>query len=260
MNIMLDKLKISKTILIIMASIITGISAIGASVYFYSRYQKALKQIQNPQAAGQEELQGVVNQISKFMDLPTGEQPTLATVTDVSKLQDQPFFAKAKNGDKVLIYNTARKAILYDPSRNKIIEVAPLSVASDSAQTKKDSGDATQQNNLNIVFYNGTSVVGLTSTAESELKKLVNNFNVVLRDNAKKRDYEKTMVVDLSGTKGALAQKVATALRTVVGTLPEGEDRPNIASGQTADILVIVGKDLVSPTPTVATPTAAPIQ
>ena len=60
--------------------------------------------------------------------LPEGEEPTIATVTDPEKLQDQAFFANAKTGDKVLIYTRAKKAYLFDPVANKLIEVAPLTV------------------------------------------------------------------------------------------------------------------------------------
>jgi hypothetical protein len=34
----------------------------------------------------------------------------------------------AKKGDKVLIYTNAKKAILYDPELNKIVNVAPLNI------------------------------------------------------------------------------------------------------------------------------------
>lgn len=34
-----------------------------------------------------------------------------------------------KNGDKVLIYVKAKKAILYDPAKNIIVDVAPVNIA-----------------------------------------------------------------------------------------------------------------------------------
>lgn len=234
---MLPKFRISKTILIIVVSLVTGISAIGASVYFYSRYQKALRQLQNPQAAAAEELSDIVKRVGKMLWLPTDEQPILATITDASKLADQPFFALAKNGDKVLIYNTARKAILYDPIKNKILEVGPLTVASPSAAV------ATSSATLNFALYNGTNIKGLTNTVEQALRKNMENINIVLRDNAKKRAYEKTMVVDLTGLKKIEAQEIASGLKAEVGTLPQGEDKPVLPVGQTADFLIIAGKD-----------------
>lgn len=101
------------------------VAAAGAAVYFYQQLSE-LKQ--DPQKVAQEEVQSVVEKVSKIMVLPEGEQPTLATVAAPERLKDQPFFAKAKVGDKVLLYASARKAILYDPVANKIVEVAPINI------------------------------------------------------------------------------------------------------------------------------------
>lgn len=106
----------------------------GATAYFYTQYSN-LKQ--NPAAEAQEEVAKLVAQISKLMVLPEGEDPTVATVTDVEKLVDQPFFAKAENGFKVLIYTGAKKAILFDPSSGKIIEVAPINIGDNNKSTSR---------------------------------------------------------------------------------------------------------------------------
>ena len=78
---------------------------------------------QNSQAA--DNTSQVVSRVGNMMLLPD-ETPTIATVTDLSKLQGQKFFAHAEKGDIVLMYAKAQKAILYSPSQNKIIEVAPI--------------------------------------------------------------------------------------------------------------------------------------
>ena len=82
----------------------------------------------SPQQAKQEEIEALVAAVGKLMVLPADEQPVVATVANPEKLKDQPFFANAKVGAKVLIYNKARKAILYDPVGKRIIDVAPLSI------------------------------------------------------------------------------------------------------------------------------------
>lgn len=77
-------------------------------------------------AQAQAEANALVAKVSKLMALPADETPTIATVTDASIVKDQPFFAQAQNGDKVLIYQKAGKAILYRESENKIIEVGAV--------------------------------------------------------------------------------------------------------------------------------------
>lgn len=69
----------------------------------------------------------IIAKVGKLVELPQGEEPTIATVTDLEPLQGQAFFAGAAVGDKVLIFSKSKKAILYRPSTNKIITVAPIS-------------------------------------------------------------------------------------------------------------------------------------
>ena len=110
-----------------LVSVVLGVLVLalaGTSVMFYMQNKK-LKV--DPQQVSQEENQKVIADVGKLVLLPEGESPTIATVTDPEKLKaEQAFFAKAMNGDKVLIYTRALKAIMYRPSENKIIEVAPL--------------------------------------------------------------------------------------------------------------------------------------
>jgi hypothetical protein len=106
--------------------------AIAAAGYFY--WQMHLLK-QNPQVVAQEEVSDLVAKVSNLMVLPTGEIPTIATVSDPSALKDQAFFALAAKGDKVLIYAQAKKAILYSVALNKIIDVAPLNIGAQPAVT-----------------------------------------------------------------------------------------------------------------------------
>lgn len=96
-----------------------------AALYLY-RELSVLKQ--DPQRAAQEEAAMLTEKVGHHMVLPENEQPTIATVTDPEKLKDQPFFANAKIGSKVLIYTNAKKAILFDEENDKILEVAPLNI------------------------------------------------------------------------------------------------------------------------------------
>jgi predicted negative regulator of RcsB-dependent stress response len=93
-----------------------------------SRLKKENQKLSNPQAAAQAETKQITAQVGKLIELPANETPTVATVVDATKLQKQAFFSSAKNGDRVLIYTQAKKAILYRPSINKVIQVAPVNI------------------------------------------------------------------------------------------------------------------------------------
>ncbi|MEO7364045.1 MAG: hypothetical protein ABIV43_00865, partial [Candidatus Saccharimonadales bacterium] len=58
--------------------------------------------------------------------VPADETPTVATVSNVEKLKGQTFFANAQIGDKVIVYVNAKQAILYRPSTNQIVTMAPV--------------------------------------------------------------------------------------------------------------------------------------
>lgn len=112
-----------KIVVAIMALLVLALG--GTAVVFYRKYDDIRK---NPQKYVQDTVEDLVKQVRQLIVLPDGEVPTVATVVDPQKLKDQPFFAKASVGDKVLIYGNARKVYLFNPSTNKIVEVAPLSI------------------------------------------------------------------------------------------------------------------------------------
>lgn len=118
--------KRSSNVFLIVLGLI-ALLGIAASVFFFTKYQNANKLLTNTGAVSADEAKKITDKISKFYSLPSDETPNVATVLDVTKLTDQPFFAKASNDDKVLIYQKAGIAILYRPSENKIINIAPVS-------------------------------------------------------------------------------------------------------------------------------------
>jgi hypothetical protein len=110
------------------AVIILLVAGAGWLAYGYIHTKNELTKLKNPSAAGQNQTQQLIGKVGRLVDLPSGETPTLATVNDASKLKNQVFFADAQNGDKVLIYNHAGKAVLYRPSTNKIIEYSKVNL------------------------------------------------------------------------------------------------------------------------------------
>ena len=110
----------------------------GSAVYFAYKYNQAkedVTRLSDPQAAAKAETDKLVAKVSALVEVPQGETPTVATVSDASKLKTQAFFAHAENDDKVLIYTQAKKAILYRPSTNKIVEIAPVNIGASETKT-----------------------------------------------------------------------------------------------------------------------------
>jgi hypothetical protein len=112
------------------------LGATAAAGYYYKQYDTLKK---NPNKTAQDETAATIAAVGKLIALPEGEQPTLATVTDPEKLKSQTFFAHAQKGDKVLVYTGAKKAILYNPTSNMIIEVAPVNIGESTASNNTDA-------------------------------------------------------------------------------------------------------------------------
>jgi len=91
----------------------------------------------NPQALVQQQTNDLLTKVGKLTTLPTSETPTIAVVSDVNAARLQsPFFKNAQNGDKVLMYVKAGEAVLYRPTTNKVILVAPLTLTNSTTTTK----------------------------------------------------------------------------------------------------------------------------
>ena len=146
------------------------------------------------------------------MTLPTGESPNVATIIDKDKLKDQAFFNNAENGDKVLIYTKAQKAIIYRPSTNKIINVGPITLNQVPVAVVNAGGNVTDvTKKLNDTF---TTAINVATAGDAKNKNAIS----------------KTTVVDVNGQNAKAAQDIATALGGTVGSMPAGESAPAGAS------------------------------
>jgi hypothetical protein len=103
------------------------------------KYAEATKQLdaykKDPNAAAQAEVNKTIEEVGKLYALPKDEQPSVATVKDKAKLSDQPFFAKAENGDITLIYSNAKLALLYRPTTKQIINVSSVTIQDQPTKT-----------------------------------------------------------------------------------------------------------------------------
>jgi hypothetical protein len=159
----------------------------------------------------------IADNVRLIAQVPSNETPVISTIADKSKI-NQAFLSEAENGDKIVIYPKARKAVLYRPSTKRIVAIAPVA-------------DTPPQ----IFLRNGTKQTNLDPVV-TKLQQAPEEYRLLSRDNAAK-SYEQTMVIDLTGLRETEAKQLAQALGGQVGSLPEGESRPD------GELLVIIGDD-----------------
>lgn len=102
--------------------------ALGFGIFFFVKYQNEANRAQELVAVHSNQVNGteeLINTISKLVLLPN-EKPTVATVSDSKKLVKKGILADAQNGDKLLVYQDAQKAVLFRPGVNKIIAVEDI--------------------------------------------------------------------------------------------------------------------------------------
>lgn len=187
----------------------------------------------DPQSIAKEEIKQLTDKLTKLVVLPEGEDPVVATVTDKEKLKDQPVFAKAENGDKIVIYAKAQKAYIYRPSTNILIDVVPVNIGNQQiAFTGVD-----ENHPLAVALVNGTKNTGIAGELEKRINdKKIPGVKVVSKATAKYDNYEKTLVFDVDGKHGQQAKEMATLLSGEVAT----ESAETFAK---ADIMVVIGAD-----------------
>lgn len=218
----------------------------GAAGYFYYKYKQAIRTVDT-----KEEIAQLVETIGAVMELPSDETPTLATVTDREKLTDQPFFRKSENGDKVLIYTNAGRAILYRPSLGKIVDVTAINVQEQSTAAPEENvavespaqeevvstPEVILNGPVKIAFLNGSTKTGVTQPAEDKiLAAFPEGVAVVGKEKASKNTYQGIIVADISGKASARAGEIATTLGGTMSAFPAEE----LVPGE-ADIVVIIG-------------------
>lgn len=209
--------------------------SIVAVVVMYFQYRN-LKN--DPNAEKNAETKQLVAQVSKFYDLPTDETPTVATVSDKSKVVDQPFFTKAENGDKILIYRKNKLVILFRPSQNKIINSGPVDLDAATGASTGTTSQAQTPSVAKVGLYNASTTVGITNDAEKTLTSspYASSLSIAEKKNANNTKLGKVVVVDLSGSNKDLAAKIAATMSGSVGDMPVGESKP------TVDVAVYIGK------------------
>lgn len=109
---------ISKRTIIIGGSIVIAALLIVIGVLLF-RYM----QLRNDTAGNTD---AIIQRVAALYLVPTNETPTIAQVKDERKLQEQPFFAGAQDGDYILVYSKNKLALIYRKEVNKLVNVGPI--------------------------------------------------------------------------------------------------------------------------------------
>lgn len=232
----------------IIIAVLVVIAVVGpaATLYIYNKYRPIntkviMGAVSSPQL---DEVSMLAEKVRQHMDLPY-ETPTIATVSDLEKLKSQPFFSRAKQGDKVLFYQSLKKAILFRPSTNRIIDVATLNIGGTSGVNSNviitPSVTKTERNDkdLRVIVWNGTTTSGIAQKGEDALKAVANITVKKAEEGSQKRDYENTIVINLNGVPEAKIKEIAGVINGKIEKLPTFEEAPPY------DILIILGREFI---------------
>lgn len=90
----------------------------------------------NPQLSQATEATRILTKVGALIQLPPGETPSMATITDAASAKKvQPFLVNAQNGDVLIVYSQAGEALLYRPSTDKLVAVGPVNQGSKASAT-----------------------------------------------------------------------------------------------------------------------------
>jgi transcriptional regulator of heat shock response len=217
-------MKKNSSVLLLILGLIAIVS-LGATGYFAKQYSDLKK---NPNQAAQAETEALLKKVSAIYDLPKKtvtkdgkevsefEQPTVATVEDKEKLKDQPFFASAENGDKLLIFAESKKAIIYRQKDNRIINSGPIAITQ----------GATVAATVRVINGGSSNNSAKTVSEKLAVNAATLGVSVTSTGDAKRRDYTKAQVIIIDETARSAAESLSKSLGADVVNLPDGEDKP----------------------------------
>ena len=221
---------------LLVALLILALAAFAWSFFNYQSVKKEVEVLKDPSLAqrlNEEQTQELLTKVGKVLVLPQEKNPVVAIINDVELLaSNQDFYKDAHDGDKLIIYQNARKAIIFDEDANKVVNVGPVfyNNADGTAQPP-----TTQTDRITIDLRNGSAEPNATVPVRDSLTTNY-TFNVTRLSKAANSNYSGITIVDLSEGKASYIEQLQKALgATVVQALPEGE-----VSAST-EVVVIVG-------------------
>ena len=195
------------------------IALAGLAIFFFVGSRSSGSETKEDQA------KRITERVSKLIDIPD-ETPSVAKVDDKTKLSDEVFFANAKNGDFVLIFKRAQKAVLYRESTNRIVNVGPVTIESKTATTAKPKAQEQSKPRIDVVAFENDSNQ-TKAKLETEIGETADISQV---DSAE--EFNDTIVLINNADLAELANQIAELTNGEVGAIPQG--------GQPSDADIVV--------------------
>lgn len=208
--------------LLMLANVLLIVGLAGTSVYLFmdNRDLKSTASLSQDEKS-QIENDKLVAEISKLMNLPSDEEPTIFKVNDPKKTEEgnpgiTQIFSDLQKDDYLLVYKNDRLGIQYRPSENKIIKTATISLP------------------ITVEIIGSEDVVNKT---EEKLQKLYNGRVVIVEQVMP--GITQSFVYDKTGKLKADVEVLAKETGLEVGsTLPQ-----NIKPGDGTEIVIVVASD-----------------
>lgn len=160
----------------------------------------------------------IIVQIGRELSISGDGNPAILSVVDKEQAT-QPFLEQAENGDKVVLYYKAKKAVLYRPSEQRIVH--------QGAYVPPDA---------KIFIRKGTADSKRVAAIKEQLKG-VQDIEVSSQDASRSQDYQGITLVNVTDRYDAKINELEKLFNTKVVRMPAGESFPD------ADILIIVGSE-----------------
>ena len=237
--------------------ILTGVGLIasfGFLIYRQYRFQKEFtetKSVASQASLGidTDEAARIIDKVRSLVVVPAGEEPTVARISDVTRLSGQQFFAQAMNGDHVLVFQQAHRAILFRESENRVVEFTTVTFAGTPTPSPEPEVAGVEANQptatpLVTVMPVSYTVFLLNALGDNEtLERFKEQFAQeapelrVVGEAVAKGTYSLSLIVDIAGDKEDVVRTYRDKLELGISVYPKGEDP------YSADFLIVVGLD-----------------
>lgn len=122
-----EKRSSKKWLFVLIAILVIGALGYGYAAGMFSSITSKPLDISLEEELTEEQVDEVIVRVREHIVLPEGEEPLVATIINVEELRaEQAFYQNAENGDILLLFGQAGKAIIYSPKKDKLINVGPI--------------------------------------------------------------------------------------------------------------------------------------